>query len=282
MDAITFYTTQAEPKWRVTSPYGPRTHPISGQAGTMHWGTDLIPLVSNRKIPIPWPYKITGTVIATRTMGGRGMTVSTRPDGTNELILMQHLDSYLVKPGQKVNYLDPIGICGTTGNSTGIHLHFEVKLWDGTDNGGAVKGNPADYTPVKAEPSNAFRPGDLVKATANLNIREGPTTQAAIKGRFEAGEEARVQGSAYNGEYANGYHWWLIPGGWVAERWLEKVQEQEPEKAIEITPETLEGFTKAMQEIAITVKDAAKALEGLIEEMEKESAMPGGRLTVTG
>lgn len=42
-----------------------------------------------------------------------------------------HMTRYVVSPGQKVNQGDVIGYTGTTGNSTGCHLHFETLL-DGT------------------------------------------------------------------------------------------------------------------------------------------------------
>lgn len=274
MDAISFYTREAVPRWRVTSPYGPRTHPISGKP-SHHNGTDLIPLVDNRKIPIVWPYQITGEVIATRTMGGRGKTATIRPHGTNELILMQHLDSYLVKPGDRVNYGDPVGVCGTTGDSTGIHLHFEVKKWDGTDNGGAVWGNPANYQPVQAAPSTKFKPGDLIRSTVDMNIREVPSTQGAIAGRLTAGKEVRITASDYNGTYGFGYHWWRIQEGWVAERWLELIPEApaepEPEVKPEINPETIKEIAQAIEQIAKTIKAAAEDLEPLIEKLNEEA-----------
>lgn len=40
-----------------------------------------------------------------------------------------HMKSLLVKAGQFVKKGTPIGIIGTTGNSTGIHLHFEIRLY---------------------------------------------------------------------------------------------------------------------------------------------------------
>jgi murein DD-endopeptidase MepM/ murein hydrolase activator NlpD len=49
-----------------------------------------------------------------------------------------HLASISVRAGDVVNAGNPIGICGTTGNSTGVHLHFEVLA-------GGVQVNPRPY-----------------------------------------------------------------------------------------------------------------------------------------
>ena len=259
MDAITFYTQEAKPAWRVTSPYGPRTHPLSGKP-SHHNGTDLIPLVSDRRIPIPWPYQIGGEVIATRTMGGRGLTATIRPDGTNELILMQHLDSYLTKPGDRVKHKDPVGVCGTSGDSTGDHLHIEIKKWDGTDNGGAVWGNPVNYQPIKAAPSETFKPGDLVTATANLNIRRDPSIQAPVIGRLDAGKEAQIQGHDQNGIYSNGYNWWFLGWGWAVERWLEL-----KETTVPPAPEPCPDIKQFIAEAEAGLKKAAEALNKIRE-----------------
>jgi murein DD-endopeptidase MepM/ murein hydrolase activator NlpD len=43
--------------------------------------------------------------------------------------LYSHLQSYYVRVGQAVARGEPIGSRGSTGNSTGPHLHFEIHLW---------------------------------------------------------------------------------------------------------------------------------------------------------
>ena len=57
-----------------------------------------------------------------------------------------HLSKYNVKIGDKINRTRVIGIMGSTGNSTGVHLHFEIRLscnkYDMTSNPAAYMGIP--------------------------------------------------------------------------------------------------------------------------------------------
>ena len=58
--------------------------------------------------------------------------------GNNMITLYGHLDQVLVHPGQAVHAADPIGLEGSTGNSTGPHVHFELRI-------GGVAADPARY-----------------------------------------------------------------------------------------------------------------------------------------
>ena len=116
----------------VTSEYGMRRHPITG-VWALHGGLDLA-----SSIPTP-------TVVAALT--GSVVSTPTEPSGGNMIILDHgagvhteylHLASRLVTPGQHVAIGQPIAIEGTTGSSTGVHLHFNVRV-----NGLLV--NPRDW-----------------------------------------------------------------------------------------------------------------------------------------
>lgn len=58
---------------------------------------------------------------------GYGQRVYVEKDGTNDHYIFAHLSSIKVKVGQKVSVGTVIGIEGSTGSSTGSHLHYEVR-----------------------------------------------------------------------------------------------------------------------------------------------------------
>lgn len=120
---------------RFSSPFGYRIHPIYGD-WRMHYGVDL-------SAPQGTP------IYATR--GGR-VTYATYDSSSGYYVSINHLDGfvskylhmthYIVSPGQYVAAGQIIGYCGSTGASTGPHLHFSLYY-----NGSAV--NPALYINIK-------------------------------------------------------------------------------------------------------------------------------------
>ena len=63
--------------------------------------------------------------------GGWGRYVSVKPEGFERIrMIFCHLvkDSVKVKKGDKVSRKTVLGTMGTTGNSTGVHLHFEMRI----------------------------------------------------------------------------------------------------------------------------------------------------------
>ncbi len=115
--------------YRVSSWFGQRTDPITGRRGVMHNGIDFAaPNGTNILAAAP------GVVITASWWGGYGNTVVInhgKDNKGNEVwTLYAHMrpNGIKVKQGQKVKTGDVIGQVGTTGNSTGYHLHFEVRL----------------------------------------------------------------------------------------------------------------------------------------------------------
>lgn len=116
---------------RFSSGYGYRVHPISG-VRKMHTGQDIAAPYGTR-IRAAGP----GVVISTGWRGGYGNTVII-DHGGGVSTLYGHCSRVFAKSGQKVSAGTPIAAVGSTGYSTGPHLHFEVRV-----NGRPV--NPRSY-----------------------------------------------------------------------------------------------------------------------------------------
>lgn len=105
----------------ITSFFGWRVHPIFGTA-RLHTGTDIgAPLGT----PVIAAYG--GKVVTADFVNGYGLTVILEhEDGTQET-LYAHMSEIFVEVGDELKQGDTIGRVGSTGNSTGPHLHFEFR-----------------------------------------------------------------------------------------------------------------------------------------------------------
>jgi murein DD-endopeptidase MepM/ murein hydrolase activator NlpD len=107
----------------VTSPYGWRRHPIYGYWG-MHDGTDFSAPCGTRNHAAG-----SGTVISrvwSSVYGNRLYLDLGRVNGKNMTVVYNHLSGYAASTGEHVRRGETIGYSGSTGWSTGCHLHFTV------------------------------------------------------------------------------------------------------------------------------------------------------------
>ena len=116
---------------KLTSPFGYRTHPTTGE-WKFHNGVDL---ANSRGTPIYATRSGTVTVATYGSTYGYYVTIN-HGDGYSSLYA--HMTHYVVSKGQYVNKGQLIGYMGSTGRSTGPHLHFSIFY-----NGSAV--NPMNY-----------------------------------------------------------------------------------------------------------------------------------------
>lgn len=123
---------------RITSYFGHREQPTAG-ASTNHGAIDI-------GIPLGTPVYAAelGTVIVANWYGGYGNFVMIKHD--NGLYTAYgHLSGYNVNAGQRVSRGQQIATSGSTGISTGPHLHFEVRLSPG---GSSNRVNPLNYLTI--------------------------------------------------------------------------------------------------------------------------------------
>ena len=125
----------------VSSPWGPRTHPVTGEKNKFHHGVDLAAPCKMKK-----DGSTSSPILASRS---GVVTYSGWSDTGGWYVTIDHLDGYrssymhmcckpFVKKGAVVSAGQVIGCIGTTGRSTGDHLHFAIYK-----NGESV--NPMKY-----------------------------------------------------------------------------------------------------------------------------------------
>ena len=116
---------------RVSSPFGYRIHPVLG-IKKLHTGIDIPAPTGTPTVAVS-----SGTVIYSGVQGSYGNTVMIQHD--NGLVsLYAHNSSLVVNVGDKVKKGQVVAKIGSTGRSTGPHLHFEIRV-----NGTAQ--NPLNY-----------------------------------------------------------------------------------------------------------------------------------------
>jgi hypothetical protein len=106
----------------ITSLFGWRVHPIT-QDRRLHTGVDL-----GAPMGTPVLAALSGQVVVADAMGGYGLTVVIENRSIPERNLYAHLSRIAVQPGAQVAQGSVIGWVGSTGNSTGPHLHFETQM----------------------------------------------------------------------------------------------------------------------------------------------------------
>lgn len=124
---------------RLTSSFGWRLHPIFGDH-RFHSGTDI-----GAPSGTPVLAAFSGRVNTSSFLGGYGLTVILEHTGDRAQTLYAHLSEVFVQPGEMVEQGEVIGRVGSTGNSTGPHLHFEYREytpdgWVAMDAGAVLQG----------------------------------------------------------------------------------------------------------------------------------------------
>lgn len=115
----------------ITSPYGMRRHPITG-VYKLHDGTDF-----GVGCGVPIRAAAGGTIVSQYYNGGYGNRVILNNGvkrGKSVITTYNHLSRFARSSGSKVSRGEVIGYVGSTGYSTGCHLHFMVLVNGGTTN----------------------------------------------------------------------------------------------------------------------------------------------------
>lgn len=156
---------------RITSRFGKRVHPILHRV-LSHDGVDL---GADLNDPIHAVYD--GVVTSAGWRGGYGNAVEIYHEKLGKKTLYGHMNAIQVRTGQPVAEGQVIGFAGTTGLSTGVHLHFGVE-----DNSGdwndpmafldGLSDEPASTMIATAPaPAHSYEPTRLAKAASSTARR---------------------------------------------------------------------------------------------------------------
>jgi murein DD-endopeptidase MepM/ murein hydrolase activator NlpD len=107
----------------LTGSFGQREDPFNGE-GAFHRGVDISVPVGTRVIA-----SADGVISEADFTGGYGRCVVI-DHGNGITTRYGHLSAFTVHPGQPVHRGETIGYSGSSGRSTGPHLHYEVRIHD--------------------------------------------------------------------------------------------------------------------------------------------------------
>lgn len=163
--------------YKKTSPYGVRKHPITGVL-KMHNGVDYG--TQGQK----WEqYALEDGIVEScgfDSAGANAIFAWVRYPRLGIKVLHYHLDALKVVRNQRVNENTVIGTTGTTGNSTGVHLHMGVKY---LSSGKYFDPESFDYVPKIEGSKDKIEVGDKVKIIG-LKYATGQNVPDDIKKRI--------------------------------------------------------------------------------------------------
>ncbi|MBE6564715.1 MAG: M23 family metallopeptidase [Ruminococcaceae bacterium] len=113
-------------RFRVSSPYGYRTDPFTGQQGEWHGGIDLVGIDSKEVVSVTRGRVLVSQWAASGRSAEWGNYVAILAE-SGEIVYYCHLDERYVSVGDFVKAGTVIGREGATGRVTGAHLHVEVR-----------------------------------------------------------------------------------------------------------------------------------------------------------
>lgn len=146
----------------VTSKAGFRVHPVTGKH-SFHSGVDLKAKLNDRVYNL-----LPGIVTRVGKRGNLGVSVEVYHPYPNVKTINGHLNAYAVLPGMWVERGRVIGYAGSTGRSTGVHLHYTVIKGDSKE-----YIEPMDFLKLIPHYVMALRSAQ-VQAAMQANLRKMP------------------------------------------------------------------------------------------------------------
>lgn len=154
---------------RITSGFGMRTHPVFGYSRE-HTGVDYA-------APTGTPVRTIGDGVVTfaGTQNGYGKVIYIQHSNKKDSTVYAHLSHIKVAQGDKVSQGDHIGDVGSTGVSTGPHLHFEFRVDNVPQDPTEMLAEQRELAPISPAAKAAF-----ASLTAGMKMQLAAASQIAV------------------------------------------------------------------------------------------------------
>lgn len=195
----------------------------SGQTRTNHSPANAVDFNRTNDVDDPVVASAAGTVSTVANRGnesyGKYVVVN---HGGGWTTYYAHLNSFAVTVGARVSAGQKIGTVGSTGGSTGPHLHFEERLNNSVQkvvlNGSqALYWGTRSYTSHNACGSSSGAQGRVDTAGAPLTVRSGPSTSSSAVGTVADGATVTIScqttGTSVTGTFGTSNIWDRIGSG---------------------------------------------------------------------
>jgi hypothetical protein len=226
---VTFFpqSALAAPAFQMPFPCG---QVWEGQTRTNHNPQNSVDLNRADDLGDPVVASAAGKVTTVRDLGSTSYGKYVVIDhGSGWTTLYAHLNSFSVSVGQSVSKGQKIGTVGSTGGSTGPHLHYEQRLngspqkivWNGSQ---ILYFGTKNYTSKNSCSSGGVTGTVNTTSGASVNVRSGPGTSYAIVGSVADGQKVTItcqkRGETVTGTYGTSNLWDYIGTGYISDTYV--------------------------------------------------------------
>lgn len=172
--------------FRVASEYGARIDPINGESA-FHGGIDLVSLGSRAIKCVEDGIVLRSRIVTDNTNRTSEWGNYVSVQSGERTYYYCHMSERLVSAGDQVRAGDVLGIEGSTGRSTGSHLHLEVRIGDKTLDPTNILGLPNTAGYIFRKPEKTEEPHDWAKDAVRW-AEDSEIMQGDGRGSFRLGD----------------------------------------------------------------------------------------------
>lgn len=183
---------------------------------------------------------------------GYYVSIGTDMNGKNYRLMYMHLKKRsTLKVGDKIKAGDLIGYQGSTGNSTGSHLHISVKVADSSTSKSSKTADPYNHVMGDDDSCNIYETGRW-KTLHKMNVRKNPNINSVVIGSIDKNTTVEVLAVTSNGWGKIGQDKWFC---------LEDSNETYAQRVGDSQVADISMYEQKLSQIKVICDDLAQALK---------------------